>query len=107
MPKSKFNAKSLSWAKKISPKRLILVQSCHTQRDVNNRTLKIFLLLTPPFRFEARQLELKNLPASVKMSIGNALKQGIFVVGAKRTPFGSFGGALKSHTPTDLQVGAL
>jgi acetyl-CoA acyltransferase 2 len=38
------------------------------------------------------------------MSIGQALKQGIFVVGAKRTPFGAFGGALKSHTPTDLQV---
>lgn len=38
------------------------------------------------------------------MSIGHALKQGIFVVGAKRTPFGTFGGALKSHTPTDLQV---
>jgi len=38
------------------------------------------------------------------MSIGHALKQGIFVVAAKRTPFGTFGGALKSHTPTDLQV---
>ena len=38
------------------------------------------------------------------MAIGNALKQGIFVVAAKRTPFGTFGGALKSHTPTDLQV---
>lgn len=41
------------------------------------------------------------------MAIGNALKQGIFVVAAKRTPFGTFGGALKSHTPTDLQVHAL
>jgi hypothetical protein len=38
------------------------------------------------------------------MSIGHALKQGIFVVAAKRTPFGTFGGALKSHSPTDLQV---
>ena len=38
------------------------------------------------------------------MAIGNALKQGIFVVAAKRTPFGTFGGTLKSHTPTDLQV---
>merc|ERR1712001_719678 len=43
----------------------------------------------------------------LKMAIGNALKQGIFVVAAKRTPFGTFGGALKSHTPTDLQVHAL
>jgi len=41
------------------------------------------------------------------MAIGNALKQGIFVVAAKRTPFGAFGGALKNHTPTDLQVHAL
>ena len=39
------------------------------------------------------------------MAIGNALKQGFFVVAAKRTPFGTFGGALKNHTPTDLQVG--
>jgi len=38
------------------------------------------------------------------MAIGNALKQGIFVVGAKRTPFGTFGGSLKSFSPTDLQV---
>ena len=38
------------------------------------------------------------------MAIGNALKQGVFVVAAKRTPFGTFGGTLKSHTPTDLQV---
>jgi len=41
------------------------------------------------------------------MAIGNALKQGVFVVAAKRTPFGTFGGTLKSHTPTDLQVHAL
>ena len=38
------------------------------------------------------------------MSVGNALNRAIFVVGAKRTPFGTFGGALKSHSPTDLQV---
>lgn len=38
------------------------------------------------------------------MAIGNALKQGIFVVGAKRTPFGTFGGSLKAFSPTDLQV---
>ena len=38
------------------------------------------------------------------MSVGNALSRSLFVVGAKRTPFGTFGGALKSHTPTDLQV---
>jgi len=40
------------------------------------------------------------------MTVGNALKQGIFVVGAKRTPFGTFGGTLKAWSPTDLQVHA-
>ena len=40
----------------------------------------------------------------VKMSVGNALKQGVFVVAAKRTPFGTFGGTLKAWSPTDLQV---
>ncbi len=38
------------------------------------------------------------------MSVGNSLSRSIFVVAAKRTPFGTFGGALKSHTPTQLQV---
>ena len=27
---------------------------------------------------------------------------GLFIVGAKRTPFGTFGGKLKDHTATDL-----
>ncbi|XP_071946242.1 3-ketoacyl-CoA thiolase, mitochondrial-like [Antedon mediterranea] len=31
-----------------------------------------------------------------------ALSRGIFVVAAKRTPFGTFGGKLKGHTGTDL-----
>ena len=39
-----------------------------------------------------------------KMSVGNVLSRGVFVVAAKRTPFGTFGGSLKAHTPTDLQV---
>lgn len=38
------------------------------------------------------------------MSVANALKQGIFVVAAKRTPFGAFGGSLKAFSPTDLQT---
>ena len=38
------------------------------------------------------------------MSVGNALARGVFVVAAKRTPFGTFGGSLKSHSPVDLQV---
>ncbi|XP_045620209.1 3-ketoacyl-CoA thiolase, mitochondrial [Procambarus clarkii] len=32
-----------------------------------------------------------------------AVTRGIFIVGAKRTPFGTFGGKLSKHTPTDLQ----
>ncbi|OCT98865.1 hypothetical protein XELAEV_18011100mg [Xenopus laevis] len=31
-----------------------------------------------------------------------ALLRGIFIVGAKRTPFGTYGGLLKDHTATDL-----
>jgi len=30
--------------------------------------------------------------------------KGVFIVGAKRTPFGAFGGALAKKTPTDLQT---
>lgn len=32
-----------------------------------------------------------------------SLTRGIFIVGAKRTPFGTFGGKLAKYTPTDLQ----
>lgn len=28
---------------------------------------------------------------------------GVFIVGARRTPFGTFGGAFTKKTPTDLQ----
>ena len=38
------------------------------------------------------------------MSLGHVLKEGIFVVAAKRTPFGAFGGSLKNFSPTDLQT---
>lgn len=38
------------------------------------------------------------------MATGNALKRGVYVVAAKRTPFGTFGGTLKGHSPTELQV---
>uniref|UniRef100_A0A0N5BCU3 3-ketoacyl-CoA thiolase, mitochondrial n=1 Tax=Strongyloides papillosus TaxID=174720 RepID=A0A0N5BCU3_STREA len=34
----------------------------------------------------------------------SGLTKGIFIVGAKRTPFGTFGGSLKNHSATDLQV---
>lgn len=33
-------------------------------------------------------------------------KKAIYIVGAKRTPFGTFGGKLKSFTATDLAVHA-
>lgn len=32
-----------------------------------------------------------------------SLTRGVFLVGARRTPFGAFGGALSKKTPTDLQ----
>ena len=38
------------------------------------------------------------------MATGNVLSRGVFVVAAKRTPFGTFGGSLKGHSPVDLQV---
>jgi len=38
------------------------------------------------------------------MVASNALSRGVFVVAAKRTPFGTFGGSLKAHSPTDLSV---
>lgn len=38
------------------------------------------------------------------MATGNALARGVYVVAAKRTAFGAFGGTLKGHSPTDLQV---
>lgn len=40
------------------------------------------------------------------MATGNALARGVYVVAAKRTAFGAFGGSLKGHSPTDLQVHA-
>ena len=42
--------------------------------------------------------------SDITMSVGNALSRGVFVVAAKRTPFGTFGGSLKGHSPVDLQV---
>ena len=39
-----------------------------------------------------------------KMATGNVLSRGVFIVAAKRTPFGAFGGSLKAHSPVDLQV---
>ena len=38
------------------------------------------------------------------MVLGHALKSSVYVVAAKRTPFGAFGGSLKAKSPTDLQV---
>lgn len=40
------------------------------------------------------------------MSVGRSVSKGIFVVAGKRTPFGTFGGTLKSFTPIALQVAA-
>jgi hypothetical protein len=40
----------------------------------------------------------------LKMATGNVLSRGVFIVAAKRTAFGAFGGSLKGHSPVDLQV---
>jgi acetyl-CoA acyltransferase 2 len=34
----------------------------------------------------------------------SAVTKGIFIIGAKRTPFGAFGGKLKHLSATDLAV---
>ena len=46
----------------------------------------------------------KNKSSNKMSAVGHSLSKSVFVVAAKRTPFGTFGGALKSFTPTDLQV---
>jgi len=38
------------------------------------------------------------------MVVGNVLSRGVFVVAAKRTPFGTFGGSLKGFSPVQMQV---
>jgi acetyl-CoA acyltransferase 2 len=38
------------------------------------------------------------------MSVGHAVRQSIYVVGAKRTAFGTFGGTLRGHSPTEMAV---
>ncbi len=40
------------------------------------------------------------------MTVGHKIKKPVYIVAAKRTPFGTFGGALKDLTPVDLQVHA-
>ena len=56
------------------------------------------------FRFENSYLHYLINHYYNKMSLGHVLKEGIFVVAAKRTPFGAFGGSLKNFSPTDLQA---
>jgi hypothetical protein len=45
-----------------------------------------------------------KLAFRLKMATGNVLSRGVFIVAAKRTAFGAFGGSLKGHSPVDLQV---
>ena len=49
-------------------------------------------------------IETCHYRAASIMAVGNVLSRGVFVVAAKRTPFGTFGGSLKGHSPVDLQV---
>ena len=48
--------------------------------------------------------QFSKLTTISEMVASNALSRGVFVVAAKRTPFGTFGGSLKAHSPTDLSV---
>ena len=48
--------------------------------------------------------QFSKLKTISEMVASNALSRGVFVVAAKRTPFGTFGGSLKAHSPTDLSV---
>ena len=41
---------------------------------------------------------------AVAAAVGCKASVGVFIVGAKRTPIGSFGGKLKAFTTTDLGV---
>jgi len=45
-----------------------------------------------------------DLPASIRKSNYYNIMTNIFIVAAKRTPFGSFGGSLKALTATELGV---
>lgn len=38
------------------------------------------------------------------MTVGHVVSRGVFVVAAKRLPFGTFGGALKAFSPVELQT---
>lgn len=42
--------------------------------------------------------------ASRETKMTSAVARGVFIVAAKRTPFGAFGGALKALSATDLSV---
>jgi len=44
---------------------------------------------------------LKYIPVSNKLFIATAVK-GVFIVAAKRTPFGTYGGKLMNFSATDL-----
>lgn len=44
------------------------------------------------------QLALLDHCTILNMAVGHSLAKSVFVVGAKRTPFGTFGGALKSNS---------
>ena len=56
-----------------------------------------------------REIKEKEIISSfllVSSSLCLPLSPGVFVVSAKRTPFGTYGGVLKDHTATDLATHA-
>ena len=65
---------------------------------LDNRSRLVISVIKFPLNQFSKFLKISEMVAS------NALSRGVFVVAAKRTPFGTFGGSLKAHSPTDLSV---
>ena len=64
----------------------------------DNRSRSVISFIKFPLNEFSKFITISEMVAS------NALSRGVFVVAAKRTPFGTFGGSLKAHSPTDLSV---
>jgi acetyl-CoA acyltransferase 2 len=52
----------------------------------------------------AAWMDIQNLTSNVERTIMSLAQKAVYIVGAKRTPFGAFGGKLKAITATDLAV---
>ena len=69
-----------------------------------SRHVGLLHVICRPVSKVSREENNQTLSFFSEMVASNALSRGVFVVAAKRTPFGTFGGSLKGHSPTDLSV---